>query len=94
MNTPASHLVRSPHPVIDEDALARLLLRYGVGQGEQAAVRAFGRIIRAGELEEALLARFDLGEAVAGVEPSLRAFCVELAKSLSGTSPPAGWPGW
>ncbi len=91
MNTLAPHLVRSPHPVIDEDALARLLLRYGVGQGEQAAVRAFGRIIRAGELEDALLSRFDLGDAVAGVEPSLRAFCIELARITEWDFTPA-WP--
>ncbi len=91
MNTPAPHLVRSPHPVVDEDALARLLLRYGVGQGEQAAVRAFGRIIRAGELEEALLSRFDLGDAVVGVEPSLKAFCVELARITEWDFTPA-WP--
>ncbi len=91
MNTLAPHLVRPPNSAMDEDALARLLLRYGVGQGEQAAVRAFGRIIRAGELEEALLSRFDLGEAAVGVEPSLRAFCTELARITEWDFTPA-WP--
>ncbi|MBK6654188.1 bifunctional diguanylate cyclase/phosphodiesterase [Zoogloea sp.] len=91
MNTPAPHLVRSPCPVIDEDALARLLLRYGIGQGEQAAVRAFGRIISAAELADALVSRFDLGEARSGVEPSLRAFCVELARITEWDFTPP-WP--
>lgn len=91
MNTLAPHVVRTPHPVIDDDALARLLLRYGVGQGEQAAVRAFGRIVAAKELADALLSRFDLGEAGAGVEPSLQAFCLELARITEWDFTPR-WP--
>ncbi len=91
MNTSAPLPVRSPYPLIDEDTLARLLLRYRVGQSEQAAVRAFGRIISSRDLADALLLRFDLAEASVGVEPSLRAFCIELARITEWDFTPA-WP--
>jgi diguanylate cyclase len=93
MNIPLPHLARNTMQVMDEDALARLLLRYGLGQGEQAAVRAFGRIVRTEELAAALLQRFDLdrrgGDGI--VEPALRAFCQELARIAEWGFSPA-WP--
>lgn len=93
MNLPAPQLVRPFRPVLDEEALARLLLRYGIGQAEQAAVRAFGRIIAADDLADALLTRFALGGEGAGsvIEPALRAFCRELAKVTTWDFSPA-WP--
>jgi len=82
MNTPAPRLAGHPGQILDEDALARLLLRYGLGQGEQAAIRAFGRIVRSDELAAALFQRFDLaGKGGAGiVVPALSAFFGELAR--------------
>jgi len=69
---------------LSQDVLARLLLRYGLGQGEQAAIRAFGRIINAGDLCGALFERLHLGASGSAgdgaVEPALRAFCRTLAR--------------
>ena len=93
MNTPAPRLAGHPGQILDEDALARLLLRYGLGQGEQAAIRAFGRIVRSDELAAALCQRFDLagkgGDGIVG--PALSAFCGELARIAEWSFSPA-WP--
>lgn len=66
---------------LDAEALARLFLRYGIGQGEQAAIRAFGRIISSRELADALLDRFGLtaGGEDPGLEPAAWGFCETLA---------------
>lgn len=65
----------------DGEAVARLLRRYGIGPAEQAAVRAFGRIVSAAELATGLLERLNLDDehAEAGLGRALRGFCRELA---------------
>ena len=83
MTALVSWLERQHSPVIDEDVLTRLLLRYGLGQGEQAAIRAFGRIVSSEQLAQALLERLNLVEQRADdgpIEPALRDFCRELAR--------------
>lgn len=67
---------------VGEDALLRLLMRYGLGPGEQAAIRAFGRIVNQDELAFDLLERFGLNDpGMDGlVEPLLRRFCAILAQ--------------
>lgn len=80
--------------VVDGDVLARLLLRYGIGQGEQAAIRAFGRIVRVDDLAQALLERLHLADGGIGdgtVEPALRDFCHELARISEWDFSPT-WP--
>ena len=66
-----------------------------VGQSEQAAVRAFGRIISSRDLADALLSRFDLAEATVGFEPSCGPSASSWRGSPSGISPRLGRdPGW
>ncbi|GLT22355.1 hypothetical protein GCM10007933_18140 [Zoogloea oryzae] len=80
--------------VVDDDVLKRLLLRYGLGQGEQAAVRAFGRIVDASDMAQALLERLHLADAGISdgtVEPALRDFCKDLARISEWDFTP-GWP--
>lgn len=89
-------LPADPHPryVVDQDVLHRLLLRYGLGQGEQAAVRAFGRIVTTAELADELLERLNLSDVGFGdgtIEPALRDFCRELARISEWNFTPA-WP--
>ncbi len=92
MTAMASFVDRHPSHVVDADVLARLLLRYGLGQGEQAAIRAFGRIVTADELSRALLERLNLGDAADGtIEPALRDFCSELARIAEWDFSPR-WP--
>ena len=61
----------------DGEAVARLLSRYGIGPAEQAAVRAFGRIVSATELATGPLERLNLDDehAEAGLGRALRGFC-------------------
>ena len=72
-----------PHgcQALDGEVLDRLLCRYGIGQAEKAAVRAFGRIVSAGELVDDLLERLNLAEedTEEGLGRALRRFCHELA---------------
>ncbi len=94
MTALVSWLERQHSPVIDEDVLTRLLLRYGLGQGEQAAIRAFGRIVSTEQLAQALLERLNLVEQRADdgpIEPALRDFCRELARIPEWDFSPA-WP--
>ena len=77
----------------DGEAVARLLRRYGIGPAEQAAVRAFGRIVSAAELATGLLERLNLDDehAEAGLGRALRGFCRELAGVGQWDFLP-GWP--
>ena len=69
--------------VIGNEALARMLARYGFGQAQQAAIRAFGRIVDGPGLTESLLERLDLlspdGRGEGAIGPALRLFCEDLA---------------
>jgi diguanylate cyclase (GGDEF)-like protein len=93
MNSPLRP-VNCPEVRLGDDALARLLLRYRVGQSEQAAVRAFGRIVDVAALSATLLQRLNLEEPAGdgAIEPILRHFCRELAMLPAWDFSPA-WPG-
>ena len=94
MTAMAPFFERPPGSVVDEDVLARLLLRYGLGPSEQAAIRAFGRIVTADELAAILLERLHLGEGNAAdvtIAPILRDFCMELVQIVNWDFSPA-WP--
>ena len=86
-------LERSAAQALGEDSLARLLIRYGFGQAEQAAVRAFSRIVDVDALTVALLERLNLGDTASdgAIEPALRHFCAELA-SLPQWNFSTAWP--
>ena len=75
---------RNGTAVIGNEALARMLVRYGFGQAQQAAIRAFGRIVDGPGLAESLLERLDLltpeGSGEGAIGPALREFCEELAR--------------
>jgi EAL domain-containing protein (putative c-di-GMP-specific phosphodiesterase class I)/GGDEF domain-containing protein len=78
MNTLPARSGAPSVPTLDGDAVARLLLRYGIGPAEQAAIRAFGRIIDPQTLAVRLVARFEaLAEDEGG--PPLGVFCAGLA---------------
>ncbi len=94
MTAMAPFFERPPGSAVDEDVLARLLLRYGLGPSEQAAIRAFGRIVTADELAAILLERLHLGEGNAAdvtIAPILRDFCMELVQIVNWDFSPA-WP--
>ncbi|RTL37471.1 MAG: GGDEF domain-containing protein [Rhodocyclaceae bacterium] len=78
MNTRALNPGGLVVPTFDGDALARLLLRYGIGPAEQAAIRAFGRMVDVDVLAAGLAERFaHVGE---GGGAPLDAFCASLAR--------------
>ncbi|MBS0348507.1 MAG: GGDEF domain-containing protein [Proteobacteria bacterium] len=77
MNTPTLRPGGRLVPPLDGGALGRLLLRYGIGAAEQAAIRAFGRIVDSRTLEAGLAGRFG-GSAEVG--PPLEAFCARLSR--------------
>lgn len=76
MSTPALSSLGVVLPDWAGDGLARLLLRYGVGGAEQAAIRAFGRTVDPKALAAGLMERFG------GMEkgPQLEIFCTQLAR--------------
>ncbi|WP_079434121.1 bifunctional diguanylate cyclase/phosphodiesterase [Zoogloea sp. LCSB751] len=81
MNTPALRPGGFLVPTFEGDALARLLLRYGIGPAEQAAIRAFGRIVDPAVLAAGLAERFGLlGEEEGG--PPLVTFCAGLTRCV------------
>ncbi len=94
MTRPDTCFGRRSGQVLDGEALIGLLCRYGIGQPEKAAVRAFGRIVSAESLADDLLARLSLNEESAAEAPIglvLRAFCRELACVVEWDFLP-GWP--
>lgn len=78
MNTPGLSPGGLHLPVFNADVLAHLLLRHGIGPAEQAALRAFGRIVDSQALATGLAERFGDGAAEDG-RPPLGTFCAELA---------------
>lgn len=74
-------------PAFDGDTLARLLLRYGIGPAEQAAIRAFGRSVDPAALAAGLAERF--GQAGEEEGASLEAFCTRLSRCAEWDFSPA-----
>lgn len=77
MNTPIQRSGGRLLPPLDGEALGCLLLRYGIGVAEQAAIRAFGRIVDSGALEAGLAGRFG-SSSEAGLP--LEVFCARLSR--------------